>query len=318
MTSPHDTLFHRVMQHPALVAGWLRTLLPTRIAVAVDWSTFAPAGERIPGLRLRSQRADLVFAVDLHGEAVRVLTVVEHKSEPDPALPAQMLRYCVHVLHACRRRGAPEAAVVLPVVLHHGGKAWAVPKLPVHEPTLARSLLPWQPRQRLLVDDLEPRREQDLLTAPLPPAVRLLFLCLRHARGGSEHEVLAALDRWSHVLRAVEADDGPPHPYDLLDAFGWYLLDTTEVGEDALQRAFARHLQHPENNPMTTGQRIRAESRSLGRVEGQARLLLKLLQRRFGPLNQIQQDRIRNATAEELERWTDRVLDAATFDDVVA
>lgn len=193
MTSPHDTLFHRVMQHPALVAGWLRTLLPARIAAAVDWSTFAPAGERIPGLRLHSQRADLVFA-----------------------------------------------------------------------------------------------------------------------------EVLAALDRWSHVLRAVEADDGPPHPDDLLDAFGWYLLDTTEVGEDALQRAFARHLQHPENNPMTTGQRIRAESHSLGLVEGQARLLLKLLQRRFGPLTQDQQDRILNATAEELERWTDRVLDAATFEDVVA
>ncbi len=318
MTSPHDTLFHRVMQHPALVAGWLRTLLPARIAAAVDWATFAPAGERIPGLRLHSQRADLVFAVDLHGEAVRVLAVVEHKSEPDPALPGQMLRYCVHVLHVCRRRGAPEAAVVLPVVLHHGGNAWAVPKLPVHEPTLARSLLPWQPRQRLLVDDLEPRREQDLLTAPLPPAVRLLFLCLRHARGGSEHEVLAALDRWSHVLRAVEADDGPPHPYDLLDAFGWYLLDTTEVGEDALQRAFHRHLQQPENSPMTTGQRIRAESIAIGLTKGQAKTLLKLLQRRFGPLNQIQQDRIQNATAEELERWTDRVLDAATFDDVVA
>ena len=150
--------------------------------------------------------------------------------------------------------------------------------------------------------------------------MRLLFLCLRHARGGSEHEVLAALERWSHVLRDVEADDGPPHPYDLLDAFGWYLLDTTEVGEDALQRAFARHLHQPENNPMTmtTGQRIRAESLAIGLARGQAKTLLKLLQRRFGPLNQVQQDRILNATAEELERWTDRVLDAATFDDVVA
>ena len=53
-----------------------------------------------------------------------------------------------------------------------------------------------------------------------------------------------------------------------------------------------------------------------GREEALAAMLTKLLSRRFGPLSTVTQDRLRKATAEQLEAWTDRILDAPDLEAV--
>ena len=58
------------------------------------------------------------------------------------------------------------------------------------------------------------------------------------------------------------------------------------------------------------------EGRVEGRVEALAAMLTKLLIRRFGPLNAVTQARLRQATVEQLEAWTDRILDATDLEAV--
>ncbi|WP_052355472.1 DUF4351 domain-containing protein [Castellaniella defragrans] len=53
-----------------------------------------------------------------------------------------------------------------------------------------------------------------------------------------------------------------------------------------------------------------------GQVKGQADLLLRLLQRRFGAVGADVVQRIRAAGMEELETWSLNILDAATLEDV--
>lgn len=55
-----------------------------------------------------------------------------------------------------------------------------------------------------------------------------------------------------------------------------------------------------------------------GRAEGIAVLLARQLNRRFGPLSAAITDRLAKAAPDQLERWAERVLDAATLDDVFA
>ena len=119
-------------------------------------------------------------------------------------------------------------------------------------------------------------------------------------------------------------------PADALDEIGWYLVDTSDLTEDQVRMAFHKHLDQPEGTPMTTGQRIRLESRNLGREEGEAQglakgeakgkaqTLLRLLQRRFASASEPFAPRILTATVPELDRWLDRILDAATVADVFA
>jgi len=60
----------------------------------------------------------------------------------------------------------------------------------------------------------------------------------------------------------------------------------------------------------------REEGWEEGWEEALAAMLTKLLIRRFGPLNAVTQTRLRQATAEQLEAWTDRILDATDLEAV--
>ena len=52
--------------------------------------------------------------------------------------------------------------------------------------------------------------------------------------------------------------------------------------------------------------------------EGEASVLIRLLTRRFGPLDAASLQRLQKANSSELERWTDTILDAQTLDEVFA
>jgi len=60
----------------------------------------------------------------------------------------------------------------------------------------------------------------------------------------------------------------------------------------------------------------RLEGRLEGEQTGEARLLQRLLTRRFGALPADCVARIRAASSEQLERWSDRVLDAHSLTEV--
>lgn len=54
-----------------------------------------------------------------------------------------------------------------------------------------------------------------------------------------------------------------------------------------------------------------------GQAEGSARLLLKLLQLKFGPLPESVIGRVQSAKIEELDRWGEHVLNAQSLEDVL-
>ena len=53
-----------------------------------------------------------------------------------------------------------------------------------------------------------------------------------------------------------------------------------------------------------------------GKLEGEAAVLARLLNKRFGPLDDSTRARLNTATLEQLEHWTDRILDATSVDQV--
>ena len=60
-----------------------------------------------------------------------------------------------------------------------------------------------------------------------------------------------------------------------------------------------------------------AKGRAEGKAEGKAELLAKLMRLKFGPLPARVRERLRRASAEELDRWAERILTAASIDDVL-
>ncbi|MBE7373876.1 DUF4351 domain-containing protein, partial [Pseudomonas lopnurensis] len=60
----------------------------------------------------------------------------------------------------------------------------------------------------------------------------------------------------------------------------------------------------------------RKEGREKGREEGERAMLIRLLSRRFGTLDEETLQRLADASSAELESWAERILDAASLEDV--
>jgi predicted transposase/invertase (TIGR01784 family) len=310
--SPHDRLFQATFRSPRLLAAWLRRALPADVVALLDLARLRPHGDRAVGLGLRAHFADLVYEAprrDRHGCA---LIVVEHKADADPQLPSQLLRYVVHLRRAARQQDGGEPTVV-PVVLHHARERWQA-AVDGDPPAFAAI----KPRLPFAVDDLAEATEANLRDPRLPPQAQLTLLALATLRWCDVPAALAALDRWGDLFAAIDAGDAEPTTEDALDAISQYVLETTDVSPEELTAVLRRHLTRTDMTRMTTAQRLRNEGLSQGRSEGQVATLARLLARRFGPLPEHVLARLRGATPHDLERWTDRLLDAPSLDAVFA
>jgi len=69
----------------------------------------------------------------------------------------------------------------------------------------------------------------------------------------------------------------------------------------------------PRERALSDAVTDRNAARREGLEEGGAAVFERLLTRRFGPLDEAIRSRIRGADLEQLEPWTDRILDAPTL-----
>jgi Domain of unknown function (DUF4351) len=67
---------------------------------------------------------------------------------------------------------------------------------------------------------------------------------------------------------------------------------------------------------MTTADMLRAEGEAKGLGKGAARVLVRQLTRKFGPVPDTVRERINAAPIEQLDVWCERVLDAKRLDEV--
>lgn len=320
--APHDTFFRAIFQHAACMASWLGAILPASVARAIDWRTLTPATDTAFGVHLRRHQADLVFTAALRPNGAPVLILVEHKAQPDAQLASQLQRYAVHLRRAASRHNRGVEPLVVVAVLHHGSTP--LPAAPPH-PQLsalpdadAADFAAMQPQLSFTIDDLAGRDEHALHLPGLLPTAQLARYCLRFFWQSSGDEVLALLARWADLLRAADRDDGP----DVADAVCWYALAVAEVAPEALIDLVSRILLRPEDTIMSTLERTyqkgRAEGLATGKAEGCIDTLLRQLHRRFGELPAEVAMRVRGGSPADLDRWTDRILDARSLTELFA
>jgi hypothetical protein len=94
-----------------------------------------------------------------------------------------------------------------------------------------------------------------------------------------------------------------------------YVYATSGLPAPVVQRQLARRFQDPamKNKFVSTAQQLRNEGKAEGKAEGKVATLLRLITRRFGAPAAAVAARLHGATSDELDRWTDRILDATSL-----
>lgn len=323
MSNPHDRLFREVFSDPAEMAGLLRSALPGELVGEIEWSKL----RRIPGSfvdeELRDHHTDLLFDVPIGRQRVLLYVLSEHKCRSDNDTVLQLFRYLTRAWEYWQREhpGEPLPAVI-PYVVHHGDKPWSGATR-LHQrinfagmsPQAIGFLRGLDPDLGFVLDDLAVLSEEELAARALQTMGWLAVLFMTRTRRCSVAELAAALDRWARLLHALLDQHGQGR----IAVLWSYLSQTIEAEPERVAAALSDTLDpRIKETLMTMAERLHKEGMIRGRAEGRADALLRLLDRRFGPLPPEVVTRVRSATSVDLDRWLDAFLGAGTLEQVFA
>ncbi len=247
-------------------------------------------------------------------EPVFIYILMEFQSRPDPAMPVRLMGYVSHFFQNLMANqpaaGWKRLPLVIPMVIYNGVERWNVETA---LGALFGELDPaadfYRPQLRYrLVDEAAYSREE--LAAPESPVADLFWL----ERSRDWEDVRASV----HRLRTSI----PPTEDSLRRAF-----------ETWLQKVVLPRLGLPEQAASVTptleefetmlaesidrwNREIREEGVQEGLQKGEARILLRLLRLKFGPVEPAIEQRVQAADAEMILSWSERVLTAERLEDV--
>jgi len=155
-------------------------------------------------------------------------------------------------------------------------------------------------------------RHWDSLEA-LAPTNPFAVVVMAHLTALRLRRKAARLDPKVELMHRLAGYGYPRHDIDALARLVDWIIALPEALEPDYMRALEALEQEHTMTYITTPERVGLRR---GRVEGQADLLLRLLARRFGTIPDTLTERIRAATAGQLETWSLNFVDATTLDEV--
>lgn len=310
--SHDDASYKTLFAAPEVMRDLLLGFVPDDWLHGLDYRTL----ERVSGSYvtddLRDRADDIVWRVKVGGEWVYLYLLIEFQSTVDAWMAVRIMTY-VGLLYQDlikQKQVLPERRLppVLPIVLYNGDGKWTaktdVADLIPKAPGLLAKYVPHL--EYLLIDE----NRYDL--AELAAMRNLVAAVIRFERPESEASLMELIDQVNGWL------EGNP---ELKRIFAiWIRAMVLRHSRNRLVLPKVRDLQELK---MILADRFETWAREhehkgieKGIEKGEALLLQRLLVRRFGPLPGDLMARIGSATQEQIERWSDRVLDAASLEDV--
>jgi len=307
-TTPHDALFKAAFSQVEHAAEELRHVLPPELLARMDLGSLSLEAGSFVDEALRERHTDLLFRVRLGGRDARIYILFEHQSTPDPWMPLRLLGYMLRIWDGCVADGATRLPVVIPVVLHHSDTGW-------HAPTCFEALfdLPpgaaeFTPHFCFALDDLSTESEAALHARAASAFTRLVLSALQQTR--SDRDLGQLMLGWQGLFRELrQAPDGARALWLVLR----YLYEVRGAEEFASIRTVAREINQQSEDLMQT---MADYLESKGMARGRRELLLRLLQRRFGALPARAGEQVMAGDDAEIDRWSDRLLEASSLDDI--
>lgn len=231
------------------------------------------------------------------GRREAVLFVVEEETEPRRFSPHRLAHYCLDLARMLRTDRVVPVAIFL-----RAGAADAPAPL----------VLGTERRPYLTFDHLACRLAETPYERWRDSRNVAALVNLLNMRVPAERRI----DAYAAAVRGLDAVEPDP---DMRAKYMTFIDVYAELDEDEYRRYQS---DYPEESTAMAGviQRARdegrVEGRREGRVEGERAVLERQLLRRFRRLSPGAAERLRRASADDLETWADNVLDADTLDDV--
>lgn len=183
---------------------------------------------------------------------------------------------------------------------------------------LPKPLRRYLPSFRYVLDDLHDEPPARLRQRALSVFGLCALSALQYlpAAARNTHAFDAWLAAWHDVQAQAAMLELKGDGRDLFDVLVDYVFATSGLPAPDVQRLLTRRFPDPtmKSKFVSTAQQLRNE----GKAEASASTLLRLITKRFGEPNAEVVERVHRATHDELDRWTDRILDARSLGELFA
>ena len=315
-----DAAYRRLFEHPAMVRDLMACTLSATLFDALDWNGAQSVPTNYISDRLKKRSGDIAWLISRRrkpGDAsppgyLCILLLLEHQSESDATMPLRTAVYTGLSYQSLLRALHIELPLppVLPVVLYSGTTPWrASPDMAGLIADMPNDLRPYQLQMRYLLVE-----ERALLQAGGLPDTNLAALMFRL---GASREI----EQWRALVHTlVQATQGPEFQELNRSMTAWLLLvaQSNAALDEPLPpvNTLEELAMMISEKPGVWAQQWKQEGRLEGKLEGQADLLLRLIERRFGPIPDDVTQRVQNATESQLMLWSLNFVDAPSLDDV--
>jgi predicted transposase/invertase (TIGR01784 family) len=320
----HDLSYRLFFSHQRMIRDLLCEIVGERWVERIDFDSATLVSNSFVSPEHENRESDVIWQFQRldGGEPVFVYVLMEFQSRTDPSMPVRLMVY-VGLFYQNLMKSQPAAGwkklpLVIPVVIYNGPEPWNVatdlgsligdldPSAEIYRPQL----------RYLLVDESKyPREELAALDNPVAELFQI-------EKSRNWREVEASFHRLQETI--------PPGEESLRRAFGTWLtkvilprlgrpqegiseVPTMEKGAAMLLDSIDRWTRETREEGRQEGLQ---EGRQEGRQEGEARVLLRLLRLKFGPLTSEVEERVRSTDADRLLEWSERVLTAEQLQDV--
>jgi len=307
----HDLSYRVFFSHLRMISDLLREIVGEQWVDLLDFDSGELVNTSfVRGFKNRETDVIWKFRRKDGGEPVYVYILIEFQSRPDPSMPVRFMVY-VGLFYQALLASQPVAAwrqlpLVIPIVMNTGGERWNVttdlgsligdldPSAEIYRPQL---------RYHVIDEAAYPRDELEALNGPVADLFRI-------EKSADWKEVYSSVQRLRQRLSPTEDA--------LREAFGDWLYEVIlpRLGLSEKATSTNRTLEEVETMLAESIDRWNRELREEGVQEGEARVVLRLLRLKFGPLEPEIEDRVRSADADRLLQWGERVLTAESLQDV--
>jgi hypothetical protein len=173
---------------------------------------------------------------------------------------------------------------------------------------LPEALKPFVPQFGYALHDISAKSSTEIKGEVLS---RLVQLALRHIFSDQP------VERVRELLGLVAKVSRDPTALDILESLlRYYVQGTGRLDEIQIRRLLEQTL---SGEPLmeTFIDRYIAQGEQRGKQLGEAEMLLRQIERKFGPPSETVRHRITEADSETLLEWSDRILEARSLDEVL-
>ena len=306
---PHDRFFRAVFSDLDSVRDLLRNSLPPQIIQMLDLDSIELSTDSFIDERLSLYQSDILIRVRTRSSPVLIYVLVDHKSYPDRWAVLQLLVYMVRIWEheLSQHKKLKKLPCLIPVVFYHGARKWVYPLNFASYVDGTNELKAYIPDFQTLMFNLQ---SMDLGSLQGGIAFQVALRAFKHAG----RELRSHLDE---MLMSVSKLPTDAKTKAFLSRLFEYIL---KVGGDFNVAVVEEELQSVESDVSREGfMTLEEQIMERGTIRDKQQILLRLLEKKFGPLDDDnKQNILDNTNREKLDSAIDLILDAESIMEVLS